>query len=142
MVVDSQGATHDDHVQASEVVLKHAGGAWDASLNHYNTGGGCMVTTQQVDETVYVIGQDDFLVGRYTLDEWAGVDGPDEVPMIECADAAEAWDVLLLLREGCLLWQCEACAAWIFTTSRPLMGVLACSTCGTGGVDFRDADRP
>lgn len=37
-------------MMASKEVLEHAGGAWDASLNHYDTGGGSFVTTQQVDE--------------------------------------------------------------------------------------------
>ena len=45
------------------------------------------------------------------------------------------------LRRDCLVWQCGACDAWIFTSSRPQVGVLRCSTCGDGGIDFRHADR-
>jgi len=128
-------------MQASEAVLDHAGGAWNASLNFYNTGGNCMVTTQQVDEWVYVVGQDDFSVGRYSLAEWLGQEAPSEAPMMECDDAEQAWELLRLLRQDCFLWQCGACDAWIFTSNRPRIGVLKCSTCGKGGVDFRHADR-
>lgn len=124
-------------MQASEKVLEHAGGALDASLNHYNTGGNCMVTTQQVDEWVYVVGQDDFSVCRYTLDEWTGLGSQDDVPMIECDDEVQAWELLRLLRQDCLLWQCEACSGWIFTSNQPRIGVLRCSSCVTGGVNFR-----
>jgi hypothetical protein len=128
-------------MQASEAVLEHAGGAWDASLNHYNTGGNCMVTTQQVDEWVYVVGQDDFKVGRYTLAGWLGETDQSEPQFIEADDAEQAWELLRLMRQDCLIWQCGACDAWIFTSNRPRIGVLQCSTCGDGGVDFRHADR-
>jgi hypothetical protein len=126
---------------ASESLLLHAGGAWNASLNHYDTGGGCLVTTQQVDDTVFVVGQDDFAVGRYTLDEWLGVSGQTEPQFIEADDAEQAWELFRLLREDCLVWQCGACDGWIFTSNRPRVGVLQCSTCGNGGIDFRHADR-
>lgn len=128
-------------MQASEVVLSHAGGAWDASLNHYSTGGNCLVTTQQIDEDVYVVGQDEYAVAKYTLASWLGDEDQSDPPFIECDNAEQAWELLRLLREDCLLWQCGACDAWIFTTNRPRIGVLKCSTCGDGGVDFRHADR-
>lgn len=127
--------------QASEAVVDLAGGAYRGSLNFYNAGGGCMVATVQIDETVYVVGQDDFSIGRYSLDEWAGVDGVEEVPLIPAADKKEALDVLNVLREDTLLWQCGACDSWIHTSNRPRIGILRCSTCGDGGVDFRHADR-
>lgn len=139
--MDSPGTTHDDHVQASEAVLQHSGGAWDASLNHYSVGRNCMVTTQQVDEWVYVVGQDDFSIGRYSLSEWTGEAEHGDVSMIECDDEVRAWELLRVLRQDCFLWQCGGCNAWIFTSNRPRIGVLGCSTCGTGGVDFRHADR-
>ena len=69
--------------------LDFAGGAWEASLNHYAAGGNCYVTTQQVDESVYVVAQDDFSVARYTLDEWAGLDDQPDPPLIECDDAQQ-----------------------------------------------------
>jgi hypothetical protein len=128
-------------VQASEWVVAHAGGAWDASLNHYDTGGGCMVATQQVDEWVYVVGQDDFRVARYSLAEWCGEEEQGDPPVVETDDAEQAWELLRLLRDDCYLWQCGACDAWIFTSNRPRIGVLRCSTCGEPGVDFRHADR-
>lgn len=128
-------------MQASEDLLNHAGGAWDASLNHYSTGGNCLVTTQQIDEDVYVVAQDDYAVAKYTLASWLGEEGQSDPPFIECDNAEQAWELLRLLREDCLLWQCGACDAWIFTTNRPRLGVLNCSTCGDGGVDFRHADR-
>lgn len=128
-------------MQASEAVLKHAGGAWDASLNHFDTGGGCMVTTQQVDEWVYVVGQDDFGVGRYTLDEWLGKTDQTEPQFIEADDPEQTWELLRLMREDALVWQCGSCDAWIFTSNRPRIGILQCSTCGDGGIDFRHADR-
>ena len=127
---------------ASARLVEFAGGAWEASLNHYDTGGGCMVTTQQVDEFVYVVGQDDFTVSRHLLQEWIGeVDSPEPSPTIECDDARMAWELFRALREDCLLWQCGACDAWIFTSHRPRIGVLGCATCGNGGVDFRHGDR-
>jgi hypothetical protein len=123
-------------------VLRQAGGAFEASLNHFDTGGGCLVTTQQVDEWVYVVGQDAFDVARYSLAEWLGeVDQNPDPPLIECDDAVMAWELLRVLREDCLVWQCGACDGWIFTSNRPRVGVLRCSTCGDGGVDFRHADR-
>lgn len=127
-------------MQASEEVLQHAGGAWDASLNHFDTGGGCMVTTQQIDEWVYVVGQDDFRVARYSLADWIG--GVQNDPQcMDAADAVQAWELLRVLRDDCFLWQCGACDAWIFTSNRPRVGLLHPSTCRQGGVDFRHADR-
>jgi hypothetical protein len=128
-------------MQASESVLERAGGSWDGSLNHYNTGGGCMVTTQQVDDWVYVVGQDDYRVARYSLSGWLGADDQADPPVMECDDAEQAWELLRALREDCLVWQCGSCDGWIFTSNRPRVGVLGCSTCGQPGIDFRHADR-
>lgn len=128
-------------MQASEALLEAAGGAWAASLNHYDSGGNCLVTTQQVDEEVFVVGQEDFGIARYGLAGWRGeLDQPDP-PVLECRSAEEAWEMLRILREDCLLWQCGACDGWIFTSNRPRVGLLRCSTCADGGVDFRHADR-
>jgi hypothetical protein len=128
-------------MQASEEVLEVAGGTWGASLNHYGTGGNCMVTTQQVDDSVYVVGQDDYRVARYTVAEWVGEEDQDDPPLVECGTARETWDYLRTLREGCYVWQCGGCDAWVFTSTRPRAGVQRCSTCVGGGVDFRHADR-
>lgn len=128
-------------MQASEWLLVEAGGSWGASLNHYDTGGGCMVTSQQIDEWVYVVGQDDFRVCRYSLVEWLGERDQGDPPFIEADDAMQSWELLQVLRDGCLLWQCGECDAWIFTTNRPRIGRLRCSTCSGAGVDFRHADR-
>lgn len=128
-------------MQASELVVTCAGGAWNASLNHFNAGGGCMVTTEQIDEWVYVIGQDDFRVARYSLPGWLGEDDQPDPPFMECDDAEQAWELLRVLREDCLVWQCGACDGWIFTSDRPRVGILRCSSCGQSGVDFRHADR-
>jgi hypothetical protein len=128
-------------MHASESVVAFAGGAWDASLNLYSTGGNCLVTTQQVDEWVHVIGQDTFNIARYTLAEWIGEEDQADPPFIECDDAQMAWELLRTLREDCLVWQCGGCDAWIFTSNRPRVGRLKCSTCGDAGVDFRHADR-
>lgn len=100
-----------------------------------------MVTTQQVDLAVYVVGQAEYAVAKYTLEGWLGEDDEYEPPFIACDNAEQAWELFRLLREGCLVWQCGACDAWIFTSDRPRVGVLRCSTCGEGGVDFRHADR-
>lgn len=128
--------------QASRQVLDVAGGAWLASLNHYGTGGNCMVTTLQIDKHVFVVGQDDFNIARYTLAEWLGqADQDPEPPLIECNTADEAWEALQIIRADHLLWQCGACDAWIYTSNRPRVGILRCSTCGDGGVDFHHADR-
>ena len=127
-------------MQASEAVVEIAGGAWGASLNHFDSGGRCMVTTQQVDEHVYVVGQDTFEVARYDLAGWLNEVDQADPPSIECFDAEGAWEILRLVREDCLVWQCGACDAWIFTSDRPRFGLLRCSTCAAGGVDFRHAD--
>lgn len=128
-------------MQASESVVAVAGGAWDASLNLYSTGGNCLVATQQVDEWVYVVGQDTFNIARYSLTEWIGEEEQQDPPFIECDDETMAWELLRTLRDDCLVWQCGACDAWIFTSNRPRVGRLRCSTCRDGGVDFRHADR-
>lgn len=95
-----------------------------------------MVTTQQVDEYVYVVGQDSFEVARYELAGWLGdVDQPDQ-PMIECFDAEGAWVMFRHLRQDCLVWQCGACDAWIFTSERLRVSILRCLTCGEGGIDY------
>ena len=115
----------DSAVQA-ERLLERAGGAWEADLNHYDTDGGCMATTQQIDKWVYVVGQDNSRVARYTLAEWLGEEDQHDPPFID-ADDAVRWcgELFRVLREDCLVWQCGACDAWIFTSSRPRMGVLA-----------------
>jgi hypothetical protein len=129
-------------MQASQALVEYAGGAWDASLNYYSTGEHGMVTTVQVDEWVYVVGRDGFAVSRYALDEWLIRADQDIRPQTIEADTAEqAWELLKVLREDALVWQCGACDAWIFTSNRPRIGVLQCSTCGDGGIDFRHADR-
>lgn len=56
---------------------------------------------------------------------------------MECENAEQAWELLRVLREDCLVWQCGSCDGWIFTSNRPRVGVLRCSTCGQPGVDFR-----
>jgi hypothetical protein len=127
-------------VEASREVLDRAGGPWESSLNHYRTSMLGLVTTVQVDEFVFVVGPDDFHVKRVGLDCWIQGDAR-EAAEIECDTAEQAWELLRHVREGCLLWQCGACDAWLFTSNRPRIGVLNCSTCGDGGIDFRHADR-
>lgn len=128
-------------MHASERVVSKAGGAWASSLNLYSDDDLGIVATQQIDNWVYVIGQDRFDIIRYELTAWTDGRTPDEHPVIECEDETTAWDLLKVLRQDCLVWQCGACDAWIHTTDRPRIGVLQCSTCRTGGVDFRHADR-
>lgn len=129
-------------MQPSEQVLEVAGGAQRAMLNRFDLGDGRLVITQQVDRYVYVVGQDLFRLARYDLSGWLGeVENRPEPPMIECFDAEAAWELLQHVREDCLVWQCGACDAWIYTSERPRVGVLQCSTCADGGVDFRHADR-
>lgn len=100
-----------------------------------------MVATQQVDSLVYVVGQDSFAVARYDLAGWLNEIDQPAPPTMDCFDAEGTWEMLRHLRRDCLVWQCGACDAWIFTATRPRIGVLQCSTCGDGGVDFRHADR-
>jgi len=127
-------------VHASEEVVELAGGAWSASLNHF-LANGRMVTTVQVDVHVYVVAPRDFNVAHYSLGAWLGEADHRDPTLIECVDAETAWDTLQFVREGCYLWQCGGCDGWIYTSDRPRVGVLRCSTCGSGGVDFRHADR-
>lgn len=46
-------------MQVSEAVVAHAGDTDEASLNLYGVGGNNLVPTVQVDETVFVVGQDE-----------------------------------------------------------------------------------
>ena len=56
----SRPMSANDHVMASEAVVAAArGNPWRASLNHFDTGGRCMVTSVQVGRRVIVVGQDD-----------------------------------------------------------------------------------
>lgn len=128
-------------MQTSEAVVDMAGGAGTASLNFFDTGGGCMVVTQQVDEYVYVVGQHSYTVARYDLAGWLNEVDQPEPPIIECFDAEGTWEMLQHLRRDCLVWQCGACDAWLFTSDRPLIGLLRCASCGDGGIDFRHADQ-
>lgn len=128
-------------MNASKDLVQFAGGAWEASINHFDSGDRGAVTTLQVDEHVYVVGSDGFDIAHYSLAGWLGEVEQAAPPAITCDDAATAWDTLRFLREDCFVWQCGACDAWIFTSNRPRIGVLRCSTCGDGGVDFRHADR-
>lgn len=127
--------------QASEVLIEHAGGAWNASLNLVGVGGNCKAVVMQLDRHVFVVGQDDFNVYRYTVQEWHGVEDQPDPPLMAADDATQAWELLQVLRVDALLWQCGACDAWIFTSDRPRVGVLPCGICADGGVDFRHADR-
>lgn len=127
-------------VDASRVVLEHAGGTWVASLNHYELPVFGAVTTIQVDEFVFCVRSQSFDVIRVGLAGWLKQDMTD-AQVIDCDTAEQAWELLRHVRDGCLLWQCGACDGWIFTSNRPRIGVLGCSTCGDGGVDFRHADR-
>jgi hypothetical protein len=129
-------------MQASRAVLELGGGAYECSMNHYSVGGNNFVTTLQVDEWIYVVGQDDFSVARYSLNQWLGREQQASDPqVIECDDAVQALELLNLMRQDALVWQCGGCDGWIYTSDRPRIGVLQCSTCSTGGVDFRHADR-
>lgn len=127
-------------MDAGRAVLQVAGGAYEASLNHFESPTLGMVTTIQIDEFVYVVASEAFDVTRFTLAQWSSGNTSDG-QVIECDTAQQAWELLRHLREDCLLWQCGACDAWIFTSNRPRIGVLRCSTCSDGGVDFRHADR-
>lgn len=137
---EASGVSLDD-MQASEEVLEVAGDAWDASLNQYGAGGDCTVTTQQIGDRVYLIGQDDFTIVSQSVSDWCGEDSSGDVHEVEAADANEAWKLLKHLRKDCLLWQCRACVAWIYTSNQPRIGILRCSICGDVVVDFRQADR-
>lgn len=122
-----------------------AGGAWESSLNLYERAENHLVCTVQVDEWVYAVGDPDFNVRRCGLAEW--IDGADEshAQVIEADDATMALELLNLMRDACFVWQCGSCAdgtrGWIYTSNRPRIGVLRCSSCGDAGIDFRHADR-
>lgn len=133
-------------MQASIEVVELAGGTDAAAINLEDTGGGCMAATLQLDEWVYVVGQDDYSVGRYSLAKWLGEIEQTEAPFIEADDAVQALELLNAVRSGAMVWQCGACfdgtRGWIHTSNRPRVGILACAACGReGGVDFRHADR-
>lgn len=117
------------HAQASQEVLLAAGGAEANHLSHWNSGGGCMVTTQQVDATVYVVGQDDFTVGVYTTEAWLG-EADDEPGLIEAEDASAAWKAVQSVRTGCTLHRCEPCESVVFVSEHQRVEALRCATCG------------
>lgn len=127
---------------ACDAVVALADGTYQASLNAYGADA-ARVCTVQVDTWVYVVGAADFAVSRYDLDAWLSRGESLTVPAatLEADTAEQAWELLRYVREDALVWQCGGCDGWIFTTGRPRIGVLGCSTCGDGGVDFRHADR-
>lgn len=133
-------------MQASKAVVAQAGGAWGASLNHYEDAGGQLVTTVQVDEWVYVVGESDFSVRRYGLSEWIGGVRKSTASVMEADDATMALELLNLVREDCLVWQCGSCAdgtrGWIYTSNRPRIGVLRCSSVGLGDAPGTCGRRP
>lgn len=118
--------------QASQEVVIVAGGSWAASLMHSNTGGGCMVTTQQIDDRVYVVGQDDFTVAAYSSPGWLG-EAEEEPELIEAESARDAWELLQHLRRDCALHQCTSCHGWLFVSEPSRVGRLRCGTCGSLG---------
>lgn len=129
-------------MHASEEVLALAGGRWKGGLNHYLHWGRRLVTTVQVDEAIWVVDQDDYSISRHALEEWvSGSDRSAGRTVTKCPDAATAWATLKEARDDCFVWQCGACDGWIYTAVRPVTGVLQCSTCGDGGVDFGHAYR-
>lgn len=129
--------------QASEQVVALAASEGNDSLALTDTGGGCLAATLAIDDRVYVVGQDDFSIGEYSIHEWHGlVERVEDPRMLPAQDAREALDLLNLLREGALLWRCRApgCGAAIYTSNRPQVGTLRCGACGKGGVNVRDED--
>lgn len=99
-------------------------------LNFLDSGGRCYVTVQQVDDVVYVVGQDSFSVARYDLSGWLGDIDQADPPMIECVDADTAWVTLQRVRRDCGVRRCGACAAWIFSASHVSSSPLPCAICG------------
>lgn len=99
--------------QASQEVFIAAGGTHGSPLSHSNAGGGCMVTTLQVDDAVYAVGQDDFTVCRYTVATWLGEDD-EAVTVIEAESTTAAWAILKSVAEGAEAWTCADCGAALF----------------------------
>lgn len=131
----------EDYMVASDAVVAAAGGnAWRAGLNHFDTGGRCMVTSVQVDRRVFVVGQDEFTVLEYDVDTWNQQEEEEPVEHL-CVDAASALALLEDRKRDQMTWQCGGCDAWIYTTHQPHIGVLECHVCGNGGVDFHHAFR-
>lgn len=92
-----------------------------------------MVTTQQIDDRVYVVGQDDFTVGVYPVHVWLGE--ADENPeWIDCRTAEDAWALLQAVREHCLVHQCRKCRGWLFASARERLDQLTCGSCGSVAV--------
>lgn len=129
--------------QASQEVVALAASEDNESLTLTNTGGGCMAATLTVDDRVFVVGQDDYSVAEYSIDEWHGIDGIEDPPIRLARDSREALDLLNLLREDALIWRCRVpgCGAAIYTSYRPRVGTLRCGACGGVGVDVRDEGR-
>lgn len=129
--------------QASQEVFALAASEANDSLSLTDTGGGCLAATLTLDDRVFVVGQDDYYVAEYSIDEWHGVDGVEDPPLRLARDAREALDLLNLLREDALTWRCRVpgCGAAIYTSNRPRVGTLRCGACGGVGVDVRDEDN-
>lgn len=72
-----RGAGVEVVARSSQEVLIVAGGTCEGSIEHYNAGGGCMVTTLQLDDQMFVIGQDDFTIVKMTVDDWCGEDSSE-----------------------------------------------------------------
>lgn len=95
---------------------------------------------------VYAVGQKGFSVRRYGLAEWIGGADESQAQVIEADDATMAPELLNLVREDCLLWQCGSCAdgtrGWIYTGNRHGSRVCAARRPrGWCGLPTRDATR-
>lgn len=115
---------------ASAEVAALAGDLKAAGLNYVNTGGGCYVVTAQVDNKVFVVGQDDYGVAEIRAVEWAGLNTEDEDPIEHLAD--DAPDTLTILTDrvaGATKHQC-GCSSWIHVRPGTQLADVMCGECG------------
>lgn len=116
---------------ASAEVAGIAGDLDAAGLNYMNTGGNCYVVTAQVDNAVFVVGQDDYGAHEFKATAWAGLADEDEDPIEMPADTAA--DTLTLLTErtaGAAKYQC-ACGSWIHVSETIRPADVTCGECGS-----------
>lgn len=105
-----------------------------------DTGGGCLCLSLQVDDTVYVVGQDTFDVAAYGVAEWWH-GGAGNAPLVECPAAALAAGFLRHAVAHTRLFHCGGCGAPIHVKHTYTSGVTPCAFCADGGVDHAHAHR-
>lgn len=120
----------DSMMPASAEVAALVGDPDAAGMNYFNTGGNCYVVCVQVDDRVFIVGQDDYEPAEMAVDQWNSTATEDEDPVIHEADTAKAAvDFLTARMAGTTIHRCPTCAQVVHTATPNPGHPIACSGC-------------